>query len=53
MPLQQANPAVMQMLLDTLRDMEMLTITGQLPGNQPYTSLPAWKVELYRAYSSR
>lgn len=52
LPLQRANPIVMQLVLDTLQDMEMLAITGQLPGGQSYSDLPAWKVALYRAYGT-
>lgn len=42
--------AVMRLVQMTLRDLQMHERTGQLPGGLPYSRLPAWQVELYRAW---
>jgi len=48
--LQTANPFSLRLIIQTLRDIEMLRHTGQLPGGLPYSHQPAYKVALYRAY---
>ncbi len=47
---QSADPLVIRLIQETLRDLEMLDRTGQLPGGLSYSDLPAYKVALYRAY---
>ncbi len=42
--------ALMRLVQMTVRDMQMHERTGQLPGGLPYSSLPAWRVQLYRAW---
>ncbi len=47
--LQTADASVMRLVQETLRDMQMLQQTGQLPHDAAYSDLPAYKVALYRA----
>ncbi len=47
---QSADPMVIRLIQEALRDLEMLERTGQLPCGLSYSDLPAYKVALYRAY---
>ncbi len=49
-PVQRADPLVMRLVQEALRDMAMLERTGQLPHDAAYSELPAYKVALYQAY---